>query len=331
MKKALITGIFGQDGSYICEILTQKGYEIHGIIRKDLSQNSLIIKKHLEKMQIFPKLHIVDLNDFETLKSVLIAIKPDEIYHTAAFHVSSEGHLGNKDFAEKLLFDYNLKSTSNLLCICYESLKNTKILTAGSCLMFDDSNIKIQSESTPFQSKSLYGLAKIAENNLVKYYRSKGLFACTAILYNHESERRAESFVTKKIVKNMVALAQGKIENFSLGNIDIKKDWGYARDYAKAMTNMLGLDSPKDFILSSGSLHTIKELLEICAKELHIKKWQNYVKIQQNIVNRNITTQLFGDNTLAKNTLGLKNSINFDELIRQMIEWEKSYEILVCL
>lgn len=323
MRKALITGIFGQDGSYICEILSQKGYEIHGITRKDLSTNSLIIKIHLEKWNIFPKLHIVDLNDLETLRRVIITIKPDEIYHTAAFHTSSEGHLGNnKDFAEKNLFDYNLKSTSNLLYICYESLRATKILTAGSCLMFDDSNTEIQSETTPFKSKSLYGLAKIAENNLVKYYRNKGLFACTAILYNHESERRGDSFVTKKIVKNMVALKQNKIDSFSLGNINIKKDWGYAKDYAEAMINMLGLDTPKDLVLSSGSLRTIREWIEICAQELNIKNWQNFVKIQQNIIDRNISTQLFGDNTLAKHAVGLKNSLNFCELIRQMISWE---------
>ena len=323
MKKVVVTGIFGQDGSYICEILAQKGYEIHGIVRKDLSENSSKIKKCLEKMQILPKIHIVDLNDFDNLKNVLVKICPDEIYHTAAFHISSEGHFGNKDLAEKNLFDYNIKSTSNLLYICYEYLKKTKILTAGSCLMFDDSNTDIQSESTPFKSKSLYGLAKIAENNLVRYYRSKGVFACTAILYNHESERRADSFVTKKIVKNMVALKYGKIKNFSLGGIDIKKDWGYAKDYAQAMINMLGLDKPQDLILSSGNLRTIREWIEICTQELGIKNWQDYVKIQKNIVDRKISTQLFGDNALAKSVVGLKNSLSFEELIRRMVDCEK--------
>ena len=299
-KTALITGIFGQDGSYLCELLFKKGYKVYGIVREDLSTNSLKIKNYLEKNNINPILFKLDLNNYDDLTKVIIELKPDEIYHVAAFHVSSQGIIGNKHKYEKQLFDYNIKSTSNILSICYEQSKKTKIVLAGSCLMFDSSNTQVQNENTPFNSKSLYGLAKITENSLAKYYSNKGLNVSTAILYNHESSRRSDDFVTKKIVKNMVAIKRGQLKKFTLGNINTKKDWGYAKDYANGLYLMAQQEIADDYILSSEKLHTIKEFIEICANILNISNWQDHIEIDSSIIDRKIDGQLYGDCSKAK-------------------------------
>lgn len=326
-KKALITGIFGQDGSYLCELLTSKGYEVFGIARAEKSENSKKIKEYLVKKGITPKLSTIDLNDYGSLKQLLFDIKPDEIYHVAAFHVSAQGTKDNKDFREKELFDYNLKSTSNILSICYEFLKTTKVVLAGSCLMFDNSNTESQNEETTFDSKSLYGLAKIAENSLVKYYRNKGIHASTAILYNHESSRRSDDFVTKKIVKNLVAVKKGEIKKFTLGNIDTKKDWGYAKDYAYGMYLMAQSEKPQDYILATGKNHTIKDFIEIAAKKLDIENWKKYIEIDDGIIDRRVQTNFLGDWNLAKTQLKWGHSISLEELIGLMIKNELNGEL----
>ena len=326
-KKALITGIYGQDGSYLCELLLNKGYEVHGIVRKNLSNNSKRIKKLLENKGLLPKIHNVDLNDYDKLKELFLDIGPDEIYHVAAFHVSSEDIKGTKDLEEKQLFDYNVKSTSNILSICCDFMKNTKILTAGSCLMYDNSDTIQQDETTPFNSKSLYGLAKITENMLVRYYRNKGLYSCSAILYNHESSRRSSSFVTKKIVENMVKIKKGVIDSFTLGNINTKKDWGYAKDYAYGMYLMLQQNEARDYILSSGKLHTIKDFIEICSKKLDIYDWKKYIIIDSDIVNRKINTILKGNSKKAEFQIGFKHTLSFEQLVGKMLDDEiQQYE-----
>ncbi|CUU80013.1 GDP-D-mannose dehydratase [Campylobacter hyointestinalis subsp. hyointestinalis] len=317
MKKAVITGIFGQDGSYLCEILSKFGYEIYGISHQNLSQNSQNIKKYLETKAIYPKIYTCDLNDYEYLKNILLEICPDEIYHLAAMHVSSQSSID-----EKYLYERNVMATHNILSINYMHLKNTKIITAGSCLMFDNSKTNFQNEQTKFNSKSLYGIAKISEYLLVKHYRQMGLFAAMAIFYNHESSRRSEEFVTKKIISNMVKIANRNIKKFTLGNLNIKKDWGYARDYAYGMYLMSQTQKPKDYIFSSNELHTIKELVEICAQNLNIPNWQNHINIDSNIISRKINGQLFGNSSKARQDLGWKNTLDFKDMIKLMIDNE---------
>ncbi len=327
-KKALITGIFGQDGSYLCELLTSLNYEVHGVIRSELSENSIKIQKHLALNNVNPILHNVDLNDYDKLKELFVNVRPDEIYHLAAFHVSSQGVDGNKDLYEKQLFDYNVKSTSNILSIAWQYLKQTKIITAGSCLMFDDSETNQQDENTPFNSNSLYGLAKITENSLVKYYRNKGLFCATAILYNHESSRRSDNFVTKKIVKNMIAIKKGEINKFTLGNLSAQKDWGYAKDYSYGMYLMAQAESPEDFVLSSNHLNTIEDFVVICADVLGIVNWKECIEIDQSIIDRKIKTTLFGNSQKAKIKLKWENSLSLEELIKLMIKNELEDNLL---
>ena len=247
-------------------------------------------------------------------------MKPDEVYHLAATHVSSEWKdQTSSSLHDKELFDYNVLATSNILSVCWDYLKDTKLVFAGSCLMFDASKSKIQTEKTPFKSNSLYGLAKITENALVKYYRSKGLHCSTAILYNHESHRRSSHFVTKKIVSNMVKISRGEIDSFSLGNIYTKKDWGYAKEYVEAMYLMAQAKFADDYIISSGKLHSIKDFIDICANKLGIDNWGKYIKIEPQIISRKFNNQLLGSNLKIQKKLGWKPSVNLKQLIEIMI------------
>lgn len=317
MKKALITGIFGQDGSYLCELLYQKEYEVHGIIKTPMSLNSEKNKNFLFHNGINPILHEIDLASYEETKKLLTKIQPDEIYHLAAIHQSSEMQL-----SELNLFNNNILVTSTLLDCCNHYCPNSKFIHAGSCLMYDNISISPQTEMLTFNSRSLYGLAKITENNLIHYYKNQGLFACTAILYNHESSRRKDDFVTKKIIKNMVAISNKQINEFSLGDINIQKDWGYAKDYAFGMYLMAQQNKPDDYILSTNSLHTIKDIIELCAEYLNINNWEKHIKTNTTSISRNSKTILRGDNNKAKTNLNWQLSITFEELINLMIQNE---------
>jgi len=323
-KKTIITGIFGQDGSYLCELLFRKGYDVYGIVRKELSCDSLCIQGYLRKNGIIPKTIAVELDDFNSLKNLLIEINPDEIYHLAASHISSQGFKDSDN--EKVLFESNVLATSNILFICNKYLKHTKIVLAGSCLMFDGSNTTIQNEETPFESNSLYGLAKITEHSLVKYYRNRNLHVSMAILYNHESPRRKADFVTRKIVSSMVAIREGKLDTFILGDINIKKDWGFAGDYVHGMYLMLQQDCPDDYILSSGELHSISEIVEICASNLKINNWESHIHIDSSILDRKIKNRLFGECVKAQKKLGWRKAVGFYELISLLIEAELNKE-----
>lgn len=327
MKRALITGIFGQDGSFMYELLTRKEYQVYGIVRERLSSNSERIKDELYKKERLPVTFEGDLQNYEKIKKIIKDVRPDEIYHLSASHVSSEGKRNGEVADDNMLFKMNVTATANLLAACKEISPNTRILTAGSCLMFDSSDTKRQDENTPYISDSLYGIAKITENQLVGYYRKKGIYACTAILYNHESYRRSEDFVTRKIVKNMCMLKKDSKHRFSLGNIDIKKDWGYAGDYVKGMYLMLQADEPRDYILSSGKLYSIREFIDVCADILQIQNWEENITINDSIINRKNETQLYGNAQKVEKELGWKQEITFRELIQEMIREEMRQQI----
>ena len=188
--------------------------------------------------------------------------------------------------------------------------------------MYDASPSTMQTEQTEYCSNSLYGMGKIAENSLVRYYRNRGLFACTAILYNHESHRRSSDFVTKKIVENMVKVKREEIKQFTLGSLDAEKDWGYAGDYTEAMYLMQQNDIPKDYILATGKMHTISDFLEVCAEILELGDWKQYVVVDQRIVKRKIAGRLQGNSTLIEKELHWERKINFHKLVSEMIEYE---------
>ena len=322
MKKAVITGIYGQDGSFICEKLLKEKYKIYGIVKEELSENAVRIQKELWQLQIEPEIRKLNIYDYRQICQFIKEVEPDEIYHMAAYHVSSEGKGNANIIREQEVFNNNVLATANILEACYQFSPHTRILTAGSCLMYDASESICQTEKTPFYSKSLYGLAKISENLLVKYYREKGLFACTAILYNHESHRRASQFVTKKIVENMVKIKKGEIDKFLIGSLDTKKDWGYAGDYADAMYLMLQNALPKDFIVSTGELHSIRDFFILCAKELSIENWESHIIVNDKLVTRQIKGQLRGDNSAIRKELLWERKMTFKDIVREMINYE---------
>ena len=321
MKKAIITGLYGQDGSYLFERLSELNYDIFGIVKEPLSLNSYNNKNIISKNNN-PKVYSINLYDCDALKKFIYDIKPDEIYHLAASHFSSQDNLESKNYLDKQLFDNNVKATSNILYSCLEIAPKARIVLAGSCLMFDNTKSNIQNELTPFESNSLYGLSKIAEYYLANYYRNNGLHVSMAILYNHESSRRSINFVTKKIISNMIAIKNRQIINFSLGNINSKKDWGYAKDYVNGMYLMAQQEFPDDYILSSGKLNSIKDIIDICADYLGISDWEKFITIEPGIITRSISSQLLGDPNKANQKLGWNNSVSFKELIELMIKDE---------
>lgn len=322
MKRVLITGIYGQDGSYLCEQLCSEGAEVHGVARRELSPHSCRIKNELDNKGVKPFIHHTDLCDRSEIKKLLLDIAPDEIYHVAAMHHSSVG--GSKEFREQNLYNTNTLVTANILETTEENLPRCKVVTAGSCLMYDASDSSYQDASTPFESMSLYGIAKIAENQLVNYYRKKGLFACTAILYNHESHRRGPDYVTQKIVREMLAVKKGDSSGFAMGNIDVMKDWGYAADYMTGMRMMLKQKTPRDYILASGEPHSIREFLSICASKLKIDGWENYVLPNKETIRRVVRGTLVGKPTEIE-ALGWRRTKDLDDIIEEMIE---NYSVL---
>ena len=310
MKRAL---------SYLAELLKAKGYELMGIVRNPMSLNSARIKQELDKEGVFIETMDIPLTNYKLLREAINDFKPDEIYHLAASHYSAE----KADIAtESNIFIDNISATSNILDICYNDMKGVHIVTAGSCLMYDATMTDMQSEETAFSSNSYYGIAKITENMLVEMFRARGLYACMAILYNHESHRRSDSFVTRKIVKNMVKVAKGEQKRFTLGTLDAKKDWGFAGDYVHAMYLMANQDAPQDYILSTGILHTIGEFVEECAKQLNIDNWRDCVDVDSSIIVRKNAATLRGNNSLAEQKLGWKVNKSFKDIISEMINEE---------
>lgn len=322
MKKALITGIWGQDGSFLCEQLFSQGYQVYGIAKKNLSPISIRIQQELLEKGICPEVIDIDLYNYEEVKQILADILPNEVYHMAAYHVSSEGSGNGLDIRKQELYNKNVLATANILESCYTVSPNTHVLTAGSCLMYDASKTSMQTESTPFSSNSLYGLAKIAENSLVNYYRSNGLFACTAILYNHESHRRSSNFVTKKIVENMIKLKRKEIPFFSLGDLNTQRDWGYAADYTSGMQLMLRSTSAKDYLLATKELHSIQEFIKICAEYLGLDDYESFIKFNNTTISRKIYGIMCGDCSKIEHELGWKRTKTFQELVYEMMDYE---------
>ena len=320
-KKALITGIFGQDGSYLCELLSDKGYKVYGIEKQPLPENSRKIKKYLASKGCKPALINCDLYSYDDVARTIKKIGPDEVYHLAAKHYSSQSK-GAADKLDRRLFNENVSSTLNLLVVLEEYSPKTRCVLIGSCLMFDASKQSPQNERTPFKSGSMYGLAKIIENRIGRHFRGQGMHVSMAIFYNHESPRRSESFVTKKIVKNMVLVKKGKIEKFELGNLEAVKDWGYAKDYVKGLWKICRQKTPRDYILATGQGHTVRDFIEETSKALGINDWCKHITINPGIISRKVKINLIGDASLARTRLRWENTVNFHGLVRLMVESE---------
>jgi GDPmannose 4,6-dehydratase len=335
MKKALITGITGQDGSYLAELLLEKGYEVHGIIRRSSSFNTeridhLYQDPHVNNVKLF--LHYGDLTDGSNISRIIEKIKPDEIYHLGAqSHVKVSFDLpeytGNTDGL----------GTLRLLDAIKDSGVKTKFYQASTSELYGKIQETPQSETTPFYPRSPYACAKLyAYWITVNYRESYDMFACNGILFNHESPRRGETFVTKKITRGFARILSGKDDCLYLGNIDSKRDWGYAKDYVEGMWLMLQQKKPEDFVLATGETHSVREFIEECAKILNIDlAWKGkkekeigydkktdkvYIKIDPRYYRPAEVDLLLGDPTKAKEKLKWEPKTKFKELVKIMLK-----------
>ena len=316
MKRALITGITGQDGSHLTELLLDKGYEVHGIRRRASTFNTqridhLYADPHEPDTRLF--LHYGDMTDGSQIARVIRTIQPDEIYNLAA-----QSHVAVSFFQPEYTGDVDGLGVIRLLEAIRESDVETRLYQAGTSEMFGDSPPP-QSESTPFQPRSPYAAAKVYAHWLVANYREAyGLFATNGILFNHEGERRGETFVTRKITRAVARIVAGTQRRLYLGNMDASRDWGYAADYIKAMWMMLQTDEPDDFVIGTGESHTVREF---CAAAFRLVglDWEPFVEVDEVYLRPTDVEFLEADATKAQDKLGWKAETSFAELVELML------------
>lgn len=317
MKRALITGIAGQDGSFLAELLIDKGYEVHGIIRRSSSLNTQRLD-HLysDPHDGSPKLHLHygDLGDSTSLVSVLRAVQPDELYHLGA-----QSHVKVSFDLPEYTADVTGTGTIRLLDAIRTAGVETRFYQASSSEMFGAAPPP-QSEQTPFHPRSPYACAKVfAYHTTVNYREAYGLYACNGILFNHESERRGETFVTRKITRAVAAIQAGRQDYLYLGNLDAKRDWGFAGDYVEAMWRMLQQDEPGDFVIATGESHTVREFCEIAFGQVGLD-WEKYVRVDERYFRPSEVDFLLGDASKAECELGWKPTLSFHGLVERMVK-----------
>lgn len=318
MKKALITGITGQDGSYLAELLLEKGYEVYGIIRRSSSFNTSRIDAIYEDPHVDkPKLRLVygDLNDASSLNKILRDIQPDEIYNLGA-----QSHV-------RVSFDvpeYTGEVTGLGAVRLLEAIRDVgikpKFYQASSSEMYGKVLEVPQKETTPFYPRSPYGAAKVyAYWITVNYREAYNLFACNGILFNHESPRRGETFVTRKITRAVARIKMGLQQDLFLGNLDAKRDWGFAGDYVRAMWMMLQTEKPDDYVVATGETHSVREFLDLAFGHVGLD-WNQYVKIDPRYYRPTEVDLLIGDPSKAKKELGWEPKVSFRQLVTMMVD-----------
>lgn len=323
-RRALITGITGQDGSYLAEFLLAKGYEVYGIIRRSSSFNTSRIDAIYEDPHVpQPRLRLMygDLNDASSLNKILRMVQPDEIYNLGA-----QSHVRVSFDIPEYTGEVTGLGTVRLLEAIRESGLRPKFYQASSSEMFGKVQEVPQKETTPFYPRSPYAAAKVyAYWMTVNYREAYGLFACNGILFNHESPRRGETFVSRKITKAAARIKLGLQEALYLGNLDAKRDWGYAADYVQAMWLMLQQDQPDDYVIATGETHSVRELLDVAFGHLGLE-WQRYVKIDPRYYRPTEVDLLVGDASKARNKLGWEPKVTFKDLIIMMVDADLSTE-----
>lgn len=315
MKKALITGITGQDGSYLAEMLLTKGYKVYGIDRRialeDPSCGLSRIKHILSKLELFG----ASLESYPSIFKVINKIKPDECYHLAA--QSFVAYSFEDEFST---FNTNINGTHHVLAAIREVAPKCKFYFAGSSEMFGRVREIPQRETTPFYPRSPYGITKVAGFELTRNYREAyGLFACNGILFNHESPRRGFEFVTRKITSTVAKIKFGLAKELRLGNLDAKRDWGFAGDYVRAMWLMLQQGKPDDYVVATGQTHSVKEFVQLAFGYAGLD-WKKYVVVDKKFYRPAEVDILIGDPKKARKKLGWKPKVTFKELVRMMVE-----------
>ncbi len=321
MKKALITGITGQDGSYLADLLVAKGYEVHGIIRRASTFNTARIDHlyqdpHVNGVKLF--LHYGDLADSVNLTKLLYELQPDEVYNLGA-----QSHVRVSFDIPEYTSDVTGVGTIRILEAIRESGIKPRYYQASSSEMFGKVQEVPQTETTPFWPRSPYGCAKVFGHwATVNYRESYGLFACSGILFNHESPRRGETFVTRKISRAAAAIKLGLQKELYLGNLDAKRDWGYAPEYVEGMWRMLQVDEPDDYILATNETHTVKEFVQEAFQHLGLD-WEKHVKYDARYERPAEVDLLIGNPGKAKRQLGWEPKVKFNELVKIMVDADR--------
>lgn len=315
---ALITGIAGQDGSYLAELLLSKGYEVHGIVRRIAIEDAEHKLKNINHLLDKITLHTASLDNVLSLIKTVRDVSPDECYHLAASSFVSYS------FEDEIsILNNNVNSTHYLLAAINEFTPQCRVYFAGTSEMFGTVTHSPQNEKTPFNPRSIYGISKVASYHLVKNYREQyDLFACSGILYNHESPRRGYEFVTRKIVSSAVKIKLGLQEELVLGNLDAYRDWGYAPDYVKVMWLMLQADTPDDYVVATGETHSVREFVETAFSCLDLD-YEKSVKVDPKFFRPAEKIQLCGNPRKSEQSLGWLRTRRFEEVVQEMVEQEK--------
>ena len=318
MKTALITGITGQDGSYLAELLLDKGYKVYGLVRRTSTPIMVNIEHILDKIELVSG----DLTDLSSLIRIMEQIQPDEVYNLAA-----QSFVGTSWEQPILTGNVTGLAVTNMLEAVRIVKPEARFYQASSSEMFGKVVETPQKETTPFYPRSPYGVAKVYGHWItINYRESFNMYACSGILFNHESPRRGVEFVTRKITDAVAKIKLGLANELRLGNLDAKRDWGFAGDYVKAMWLMLQQDTPDDYVISTGETHTVQEFVEIAFSHVGLK-WEDYVVIDEKFVRPAEVDLLLGDCTKAKEKLGWQLDVSFEQLVKMMVDEDlKKYE-----
>ena len=317
MKKAFITGITGQDGSYLTELLLEKGYEVHGIVRRQ----SMFVRSRIE--HLYPQykdtrlfLHYGDLADGTGISRLLYRIQPDEVYNLAA-----QSHVRISFDIPAYTADITGVGVVRLLEAIRDSGINPRFYQASSSEMYGKVSQTPQNELTPFHPRSPYACAKVfAHHQAVNYRESYGMYICCGICFNHESPRRGENFVTRKITMGVAEIAQGKRQKLTLGNLEAKRDWGYAKEYVEAMWRMLQQPEPDDYVIATGETHSVQEFVEEAFRAAGVEDWHSHISFDQRLLRPAEVDVLIGDTGKAREKLGWTAKTSLKELVKLMVE-----------
>lgn len=314
MKPALITGITGQDGSYLAELLVCKGYKVHGIVRREALDDPRHRLSNIRHIIDDVTLHVGAIDNHLSIYKIISLVKPEECYHLAS---SSFVSYNFED--ESSLVANNFTATHALLAVLKEIVPECRVYFAGSSEMFGDAQASPQDELTPFNPRSVYGISKLAAYHLARNYREhQNIFVSTGILYNHESPRRGYQFVTRKISSTVAKIHLGLTDILELGNIDALRDWGYAPDYVGAMHAMLQREKPDDFVIATGELHSVKEFLTKAFSVVDLD-YQSYTHTNPRHYRPGEVVPLCGDASKARRELNWVPTLSFDKIVEEMV------------
>ncbi len=310
-KIAIITGISGQDGSYLAELLIKKKYKVYGILNPQKKKDFKNLKNIKDKLYF----KNIDINNYPKIKNLIKKIKPTEFYHLAA-----QSFINYKFEDEFFRLNPNINGTHYILSAIKQFSPRTKFYFAASSELFGNVKNSPQNEDTKFNPRSAYGVSKVAGFYLTKNYREAyNIHACSGILYNHESPRRNENFVSRKITKNLSLILKGKTKKIVLGNINSKRDWGHAKDYVYAMWKMMQLNKPQDFVIGTGKTHSVKDFIKFAFQHVNLN-YKKYIKIDKKLFRPNDKVILRANYSKAKKILKWKPNISFKSLVKEMVE-----------